>query len=348
MIPTWRCTSQCKSCSAWCRPKHPESELTVEQWLAIARQLVDRGIRSYEVFGGDALLRKDVLFPVIRFLYEAGCYVHMPTNCNLIDPATAGELADCLFYIYLSVDGLDQKQDVMRGSEGSFSRVERALRLLIEARGCRPLPSLICNTIISRENVDQIEAIAAYAQQAGFDRIHFEPIGQFEKDHIEHSAIEGELPTPLFTHEGPSMLITPEQVPVAREQLARVHQLAKAKTRQGRPFIISTSSHDAMSDRDLVEGTFPARRCFAMRNLVIVNPLGQIAPCLFYDNFSVGDALNGGLKGTFDTPRRQLFKQHRDSGRIALCRHCIDSVVRNRTGCDILRRAALEGLQKPV
>lgn len=348
LIPTWRCTSRCRSCTAWRRPAHPESELTVDQWMKIARQLVERGVRSFEIFGGDALLRKDVVFPMVRYLHEAGCYTHMPTNCNLLDQLTARELADGLCYIYLSLDGLAHKQDAIRGSEGSFTRVERALRMLIEARGYRPTPNIICNTSVSRENVDQIEAMARYTQQAGFDRVHFEYVGQFEQDHVDRSCIGREFPTPLFLRQGPSLLITREQTPVLREQLCRAHQLARAKTPQGRPFIVTTTNIDVLSDQDLIEGTVPKRRCFPMRNLLVIDPVGRIAPCLFYDQFGVGNALNGGLTGKFNTRRQRLFEHYRDSGRIALCRHCIQSVARNRTAWDVLRRAVLEGMQRPA
>ena len=348
LVLTWRCTSRCQSCTAWKRPAQPESELTTEQWLQIGRKLIARGVHSVELFGGDVLLRKETLFPLVRLFHEAGCLVHMPTNCNLLDEPTARELTEHLFFIYLSMDGLGEAQDACRGTEGSFSRVQRALQLLIAARGDRPLPRLICNTTVSRGNAGQLEAIAKFARQMGFDEIHCEAVGQFEQDHVDRSHIGSEAPSPLYLRQGPSLLITPEQAPVLRDQLGRARKLAGTCNGLGRPFGVTTINIDVLSDENLTNGTVPPGRCNMERIKVIVDPFGRLVPCLFFDSFPVGDATNGGLDGDMDTPRRKLFRQHCNAGKLELCRHCSMFMERNRTGRTVLRRAAITGRLREV
>ena len=182
LILTWGCTSRCSSCTVWKRPLDSAAELTLEEWLETARKLVSRGVRIVELFGGDVFLRKDVLIPLARELKSLGCTIHIPTNCNLIDHNTAKAMVDNLDFLYLSVDGIEDLHDHIRGIRGTFNKVINALELLREERGNRNRPVLICNTTVSRYNVHDLSQIADFAAEAGFDEIHFEYVCEFTPD----------------------------------------------------------------------------------------------------------------------------------------------------------------------
>lgn len=342
---TWRCTSHCQSCTAWRRPAQRDSELSVSEWLDVAAKLAARGVRSFELFGGDVLLRKDVLFPLCRAIHAGGGEIHIATNGNLLDEETAELFAQTVYALYLSTDGLDACHDAIRGTPGTFDRLAQARQRLLEARGAGRMPKLICNTTICRDNVLQAYDLAAFALKAGYDEIDFEYIGQFEDAHVQGSAIDGQVPSPIFMRSGPSGLLPAEQVPLLREQLERAHGLNGKPTVSGRPFHVMTLNIDVLSDHHLVEGAVPGKRCFVERAMVVIDPYGNIAPCLFFDNISVGNIRQGALERSLETSQRRRFRERRDSGRLELCRHCIMSVIRNRTGWDVLRRAYIQGGQ---
>lgn len=344
---TWRCTSKCQSCTAWKRPSDPASELTSEQWLDVGRQLLDRGVESIELYGGDVLLRKNVVFPLVRLLDEGGCHVHMPTNSNLLDAPTAQVLAAHLYQMYLSTDGINDTHDALRGTKGSSARVHNAVELMIEARGDKPTPILISNTTVSRDNAEQVEAIALSARQQGFDRAAFEYIGQFKQEHIDRSHIGEEVPSPLFTAQGEPMLVRPKQVPVLRRQLKAASRLIGTKNKLGRPFDVGTIYIDVLSDENLVEGTVPGGPCFVEKTVIIIDPFGNVVPCLSFDKFPLDTITSGCLAGSLETSRRKLFQEYRQARKLELCAHCIQSVVRT-TGLGVLRRAAIRGWRQPV
>jgi len=58
----YRCTSRCKTCNIWKRNAEgsADTELGRDKWKIILGRLKDYGIKSLEIFGGDALLRKDI------------------------------------------------------------------------------------------------------------------------------------------------------------------------------------------------------------------------------------------------------------------------------------------------
>lgn len=344
---TWRCTCHCNSCTSWRRPDQRDAELTIDQWLQIGQKLLDQGIRNVEFFGGDVLLRKDLVYTLAEFLHKNGCDVCMATNCNLIDAPTAQRLAGYLHALALSTDGLDQTHDVLRGSSGNSSRVRRALEMVLAARGAQTDPELICNMTISRGNVDQIASLARLARQAGYDRIALEYVGQFEPAHVDRSHIGDEVPSPLFIRQGPSLLVEPGQLPLLREQVSRARELDGTRNGMGRPFRVESSPFDILSDKDLVEGTVPAGRCFMERTLVVMDPYGHVVPCLFFDNFAVSNALQDPPDKWTSNTRWNLFRNAHDCGKLELCLHCSMSLVRTG-GWELLRRSALKGWQRPL
>lgn len=343
MVLTWACTSRCKTCTAWRRPRNANRELTCQQWFDVGRELVAQGIRSVELFGGDVFLRKDVVIRLSVLLNSLGCKVRIPTNANLMDDHTARALVGSVYKFYISTDGVDESHDKVRGRSGTFDRVKKTIEILRQARGASPTPRLVCNTTVSRYNAHTLLAIARFAAGAGFDESEFGYVGEFTADHASNSCIGQYCPSPIYMRNGDSALVTAEMVPTLRNQLALAKNFADRCSRPSAPFKVEAASIDALSDTELVKGTVSGTRCFFERGTTMVDPYGNIIPCLFFDGFAVGNVRNGHAAHGSNTRARRRFREYRDSGRLALCRHCIMSVVRNRTGRDVLRRAYLTG-----
>ncbi len=341
---TWRCTSHCMSCTAWRRKVDPRDELSVGEWLDVGRALLDRGVQSFELFGGDVFLRKDVVFPLCELLHAGGGEIHIPTNCNLVDRPTAELLARTVHTLYLSVDGVEGGHDQVRGTPGTFGRMLQALEWIREARGERRTPRLVCNTTVSRHNMRSLPRIGRFAVEAGFDEVHFEYVGEFTNEHVARSCIDGEPPSPLYLRCGESCLIPPADVPPFRRRLRRVRE--DIHRRSDNRVRAVTANIDALSDGQIARGTVPCRRCFVERTTVVIDPCGALVPCVFFDHFPVGNVREGALRRSWETPQRKNFRDLRAAGELELCHHCIMSVTRNRSGLDMLRRAWIVGHQR--
>jgi len=346
LVLTWACTSRCKTCTAWRRARDASRELTCEEWLNVGRRLVEQGTRSVELFGGDVFLRKDVVVRLSGLLSSLGCKVRIPTNANLMDDRTACALAESVDTFYISTDGLDESHDELRGRRGTFDRVRDAIRILREARGERKKPRLVCNTTVSRYNAYMLLRIARFAAEAGFDESDFEYVGEFRTDHVLKSRIGSYRPSPIYLSNGESALVTWDMVPTLRNQLRLARSFADHHSTSSGRFSVVTTSIDALSDTELVRGTVSGTRCFFERTTAIVDPYGNIVACLFFDNFALGNVRACNLKQCWNTRPRRRFRSYRDTGQLELCRHCIMSVVRNRSGRDVLRRAYLEGRRR--
>jgi|GEM_PF-691063 len=336
LVLTWACTSRCTTCTAWRRKRERERELSKHEWLDVARDLSARGVREWELFGGDVFLRKDVLVPLAREIHALGGTVHLPINSNLVDAEIAADLAECVDCIYLSTDGVGEVHDKIRGVRGTFGRVNRALDHFLTARGDHERPKLVCNTTVSRHNVSSLTTIAEFAERAGYDEIHFEYVGEFTPKVVMESRIDDRVPSPIFVQDGHSCLLRPDQTAELREQIRRVRRAAAAIPEE-RGFRAVTANVDALSDLDLVLGVVPGTRCFPSRCEWVIDPYGSIVPCCFFDAFPLASVREAGLGGDTEAKARMQFETLRASGRIAMCRHCISKIARNHSGLETLR-----------
>lgn len=163
----WETTMQCNHACAHCgsragpeeaRPK----ELTTEELLDVAQQLVDLQCREVTLIGGEAYLRDDITTHV-AYLAERGIRVTMQTGGRGLSPALCRELKDAgMSAIGVSIDGPERVHDVLRASPGSF---RAGLRALENARAAGMVTT--SNSQINRLNKDHLRETCDLLQETG-------------------------------------------------------------------------------------------------------------------------------------------------------------------------------------
>lgn len=330
---TYRCTSHCKSCSMWKRTSEGR-ELSLQEWRHFIDMIAGRGIRHIEMFGGDALLRKDVLIPLIRYAKEkCACTTDLVTNCNLLDAKTARELVDAgIDIVSVSVDGVDELHDGVRGSAGTFGRVCNALTSLRQARGNNKKPKLLINCTVSALNIGGFERVRDFAAEMGVDAIAFEYAGQFSASCLARSAIEGVEPRPFYADPENRILLDLEQAKLLKKKIALL------KKSRGSGPAIYTKNIDALNIEQLAQGLAPNRRCYVCRYLITVDPYGNAMPCAFYPDYRTGNIVNEGFDKVWNNDRHKKFIRRVSSADVPMCRHCIIGVERNPTPWQLVKR----------
>lgn len=166
------CNLRCLHCYNDSGKRDP-SELDDSEKLSMAAYLGRWGVRRLSLTGGEPVL--DPTFPSLLALAgKYGVTVKVTTNgWKIPDELLAAIEAGTVVHVNLSLDGADEAtHDVFRGRQGSFTRVLRAMRTLVE---CRPR-FLQLNASIHTISVHQMEALAALALKFGFDSISFKPV----------------------------------------------------------------------------------------------------------------------------------------------------------------------------
>ncbi|TAN60007.1 radical SAM protein, partial [bacterium] len=177
---TYRCTSRCKTCVMWQRKAIPD-ELTLSEYKKLIDTASENGIENVELFGGDALLRKEILIPLVTYIKKSGIpRIYLATNCNLLDEDTANSLVEAgIDVFFVSLDAIGELHDRVRGVPGTFDRVKRGMEYLIKAKKGRQCPKVIVNTTVSSLNIDEFEKIVPFALEMGADEVAFEYVGEF-------------------------------------------------------------------------------------------------------------------------------------------------------------------------
>jgi len=184
-VVTRRCNSRCKMCNIW-QEKNPP-ELSLDDYRRIFTKPYDF-VRALTLTGGEPTLRSDLpeVFEVIR----AGC-----PNVEHIELATSGlnvkrtlrfveQMAQSIaaapgrvrkFNVQISLDGLDDMHDDIRGIDGFFEKVEATLTGLAELNQHFPFLQRKISTVVMPQNLPQTDRLRAYAKAQQIP-IHFSPI----------------------------------------------------------------------------------------------------------------------------------------------------------------------------
>ena len=164
LSPSPRCNSQCLTCNIW---KKRESELTLKEWDKVLGSL-GRAPYWFTLSGGEPFMYRHIV-ELAQLAYDH-CrpgIINIPTNGLLYKqiPAKAERIAryckGSQVIINLSLDGVGEKHDRIRGVPGNFEKFEASYRALQEM----DLPNLAIgiHSVVSNFNVDDVTGLFDYA-----------------------------------------------------------------------------------------------------------------------------------------------------------------------------------------
>ncbi|WP_026840898.1 radical SAM/SPASM domain-containing protein [Citrifermentans bremense] len=314
---TYRCTSCCKTCNIWQREGSGVGELSREEWLEIIPGLARYGLRSFEIFGGDAILRKDAIYDITSACRDHGIATYFPTNANLCDEETVRGLIEAgLGTVYISIDDVDELHDQVRGVQGSFSKVRQALENFSRLRGEGETPSIVVCTTLSRLNFRNFPKLLSFLEQYPVQAVYPRPLGEFSRANIEASSLDGKLPEPYFaSSDGESHLMSAEELVEMRTMIREV--------RGGNyPFYVNWRTYYSTSDDTFLRGEYPRCHCRVATTVVTVNPNGDVVPCPFFRSYVLGNLTREGIDSIWGNEPHRRFIQAQQRGNLAICRNC--------------------------
>lgn len=161
---TLACDLACRHCGSRAGKARPE-ELSTVQALDLAEQLVDLGIKEVTLIGGEAYLRDDWL-EIVRKFSEAGVVVSTTTGGRGFTLERAQAAAEAgLKAASVSIDGLEQSHDRLRGVKGSFESALEAMANL-RAAGLGVYNNTQINRISLPDLPELLETIIAHGTSA--------------------------------------------------------------------------------------------------------------------------------------------------------------------------------------
>ncbi len=167
---TYKCNSRCKTCNIY---KKKSEELQVSDYEKIFKKL---GKRPYWITlsGGEPFLRND-LVDICKVIYDNSkpAIINIPSNGILTNKIVANVKAitehckKSQIIINLSVDGIDEQHNKIRGVQDNYNKVMNTFKQLKKMK--KTNLAIGFHTVISRYNVDDFAGIANKLMQINPD-----------------------------------------------------------------------------------------------------------------------------------------------------------------------------------
>ncbi|MCL5257379.1 MAG: radical SAM protein [Chloroflexi bacterium] len=185
---TSRCNSKCATCNIW---RGEKQELALDELEKVFHSL-GQAPYWFTMSGGEPFLRSDIV-EVCEAAYEI-CrpgIINIPTNGLLSKsiPDKVREIAKrchgTQIVVNLSLDGIGQDHDTIRGVPGNFDRVMETYRGLSELELGNF--TLGVHSVVSRYNVDRFDSLADFVETLKPDSY----IAEIAEERVELGTIGG-------------------------------------------------------------------------------------------------------------------------------------------------------------
>jgi MoaA/NifB/PqqE/SkfB family radical SAM enzyme len=146
VMPTYRCHSRCQMCHIWKYPSRVEDEITLEH--------IDKlpgGFARINIGGGEPTLRRDIV-EIVDILSEKTSHLEISTTGYLTERLVSIIKKHPDTRIRISLEGLPQKNDEIRGLKNGFDHAMRSI-LKLKDLGARDVGFAIT---ISHRNSDEL------------------------------------------------------------------------------------------------------------------------------------------------------------------------------------------------
>lgn len=257
---TWRCNARCKICSVWSRKSG--TELSPEDYSALPPSLRQVSLGGY----GEPFLRKD-FYKIVEVIRKRCPRARIVIVTNGIMPDIIIRQVRKMprdISIRISLDGIGQTHDNVRGIKGAFEKAKKTLTLLRE----HGVKDLGIGLVISSLNDSEIEKVFDFTRE---NNVSF-TCTIVQSSEVTFGQKDEYLPDPARTTKAI------EKVEAALLKGFSVRDWATAYFLDG--------------IRDQLKGNPRKIRCLAGKEFFYMDPSGDIFPCNIL-NMKMGAMHNG-------------------------------------------------------
>ncbi|MES3160368.1 MAG: TIGR04347 family pseudo-SAM/SPASM protein [Halorubrum sp.] len=165
---TKRCNLYCEHCYAAADHEGAPNELSTTEGKALIDDLAAYGVPVLLFSGGEPMVRED-LPELVAYADEQGVRPVLSTNGTLLTRESARTLKEAgLKYAGVSVDGLPERNDRIRGQDGAFDAAVRGIEACLDVG----LKTGLRYTI-TEHNVEDLSGVVDLLVDVGVDRFCF-------------------------------------------------------------------------------------------------------------------------------------------------------------------------------
>lgn len=264
---TYLCNARCEMCGIWKRyrdnPRDLQKEMTLAEFDSFLKK--NKYLENITLTGGEIYLKGEIA-GFMEAMIREGNNAGGATNALLPDKIKeiAGSMTDKMepsqvFDLQISLDGVEEIHDSLRGQSGSFSKAVELLRWGLDSEeDCRNLRTSVSHTITKRNSMS-LSAFVDFLVNEGLDpeRIHFRT-AQISKSYY------GDVDS--------SQMSFSKDVVISeiRKVMKKYPNFSKDLFTKGIPRYLADADHQVIP-------------CFATFAFCFVDPYWDVYPCISWD-----------------------------------------------------------------
>lgn len=273
---TNKCNARCKTCNIWqlyhVHPSLSGAELSAAEFERIFEH-IGKAAYWFTISGGEPFLRPDIVE-----IYHALVHHCSPSIINIPTNATAPKLVEkrvqefleltnrSTLILNLSLDGVGDHHDEIRGVKGNFERLINTYERLVALEGEFANLRVGIHTVVSIYNIDHLETVYNFVR--GLNPQPDSHIFEVAEERVELDTVGSGI-TPTYT--AFTQAVTPLKEAIKRDYLKRRDPLAR----------ITQSFR--LEYYELVERILKERRqiipCYAGVASCQISPYGEVWAC---------------------------------------------------------------------
>jgi radical SAM protein with 4Fe4S-binding SPASM domain len=330
LVLTSRCNLRCHMCGQWgssgSYKTDDPSRFTRDLPFNRMRKLVEElshNQPSITLFGGEPLLCSYCV-DLVRFIKKKRMHCILITNGVMLENIARSIAASGLDELNVSIDGVGDMHDTIRGVSGAFEKIAAGLRSLQSIRretGKGPHVNVQCT--INRYNYGALESLVDFAIDVGARSITFHNLIFITKERLhQQKAADDELG---MTSDDWSGFLSPPGIEpdVMYAQIVRLRRRTAAIDIDLYPnFSLPELRQYYRTDDSFAP---PERqRCLSPWLVAYVFPDGDVRPC-FNMSYSFGNIFRDPFANVWNSPDAVRYRRHLKAKKIfPACARCTE------------------------
>jgi Fe-coproporphyrin III synthase len=312
---TQRCNLRCQHCYIDAEDHDYSHEITTQQAEVFIDDLAEMKVPVLLLSGGEPLMREDI-FHLSRYGTDKGLRVILSTNGTLITRDIARRMNDAgMKYAGVSLDGLQEKHDQFRGMEGAFDLALAGIRHCMEL-GIKTGIRFTLNS----NNRDDLSGV--------LDLLKKEAVPRFCMYHL------------VYSGRGKSMIDADTSLSEKRKTMEFLVEKTLEFHRLGiQTELLTVDNHadgiyiyhylmkkDPQRASEIMQLLKMHGGCSAGTKFSNVDPLGNVHPCQFWQDRSLGNILERKFSSIWNDPEDPFLigmrqKSNMLKGRCGVCHY---------------------------
>lgn len=165
---TWKCPSRCATCGIWNSPILPKEEMNVLDYEGILKDPLIKQTNCWEMTGGEPFMYRDIIdLTYLAFEHLKKAQIRIGTDCILEE-----KVIECVdhfkkkpLYLSLSIDGIGEVHDQIRGVKGNFQNVMNVIHHIRDLQKNGSPVDFGASVCVSQLNLDHIPQLTEWLEK---------------------------------------------------------------------------------------------------------------------------------------------------------------------------------------